>query len=46
MLSDELSVYDTPLGRIGVVICYDLRFSDRRPEFYGSLVEETQAVEP
>ena len=23
---DELSVYETPLGRIGVEICYDLRF--------------------
>ena len=25
---DELSVYDTPLGRIGLEICYDLRFPE------------------
>jgi 5-aminopentanamidase len=25
---DELNVYDTPLGRIGVIICYDLRFPE------------------
>jgi predicted amidohydrolase len=25
---DELSVYDTPLGRIGIEICYDLRFPE------------------
>ncbi len=25
---DELRVYDTPLGRIGIEICYDLRFPE------------------
>ncbi len=25
---DELSVYETPLGRVGVEICYDLRFPE------------------
>lgn len=25
---DELAVYDTPLGRIGLEICYDLRFPE------------------
>jgi predicted amidohydrolase len=25
---DELPVYDTPLGRIGIEICYDLRFPE------------------
>ena len=25
---DELQVYDTPLGRIGIEICYDLRFPE------------------
>jgi predicted amidohydrolase len=25
---DEISVYDTPLGRIGIQICYDLRFPE------------------
>lgn len=25
---DELNVYDTPLGRIGLEICYDLRFPE------------------
>jgi predicted amidohydrolase len=25
---DELSVWDTPLGRIGIEICYDLRFPE------------------
>jgi predicted amidohydrolase len=25
---DELSVYETPLGRIGIEICYDLRFPE------------------
>ena len=25
---DELSVWDTPLGRVGVEICYDLRFPE------------------
>jgi predicted amidohydrolase len=25
---DELPVYDTPLGRVGVEICYDLRFPE------------------
>ena len=25
---DELNVYDTPLGRIGIEICYDLRFPE------------------
>ena len=25
---DELAVYDTPLGRVGVEICYDLRFPE------------------
>jgi predicted amidohydrolase len=25
---DELAVYDTPLGRIGLQICYDLRFPE------------------
>ena len=25
---DEMNVYDTPLGRIGIEICYDLRFPE------------------
>jgi 5-aminopentanamidase len=28
LAGDELNVYDTPLGRIGIEICYDLRFPE------------------
>ena len=28
MPGDELKVFDTPLGRIGLIICYDLRFPE------------------
>ena len=31
---DELVVVDTPVGRVGLTVCYDLRF----PEFYRQLV--------
>ncbi len=33
---DELVVVDTPFGRLGLAVCYDLRF----PELFRSLVEE------
>ena len=37
---DALAVVDTPLGRLGLSICYDLRF----PELYRSLVDQGAAL--
>ncbi|MDR6832416.1 MULTISPECIES: carbon-nitrogen hydrolase family protein [unclassified Sphingopyxis] len=37
---DTLVVVDTPLGPLGLSICYDLRF----PELYGALVDRGAAV--
>jgi len=33
---DQLAVVDTPLGKLGLSICFDLRF----PEFYAALVAQ------
>ncbi len=37
---DTLAVVDTPLGRLGLSICYDLRF----PELYRALVDQGAAL--
>lgn len=37
---DALAVVDTPLGRLGLSICYDLRF----PELYRALVDQGAAL--
>ncbi len=37
---DKVVVFDTPLGRLGIAICYDLRF----PELFRSLIDEGMEI--